>query len=218
MPLAKLGELPKPIAVNAYFDLIQIWRREPLDEDVRYWLDSQCRHLYCESGPARHDHRLRQRLEMKNLSQDGLRWLVTQEDAFLNRAEFALDLHFSTQEDCDEAWELIHYHLIRLHRRGTQKIELLRGEGRKCCREDQIGLAETRYDGPRRARNRIVKYRQDHCRITGEVLPLLHLEWRTNGVRSLRSPKGLDAWPATVSKARKVAQAPSKTAGMAACF
>jgi hypothetical protein len=34
------------------------------------------------------------------------------------------------------------------------------------------------------APNWIVNYKQELSRITGEVTPLLHLEWRVNGVRA----------------------------------
>jgi hypothetical protein len=186
MLLAKLKELPRPIAIYAYFDLIQVWRREPLDDATYSWLAKQCSHLYFENKPARHDYRLRQRVEMKRLSESALRWLVAQEDAYLNRLEIALDLQFLHEEDRDEAFVFIHHHFIRNHRGHKQQIVLLRGHGNKSERVYDVNLAETRYDGRRGSRNLFVSYKEDKSRITGEVLPVLHLEWRVNGVRSLR--------------------------------
>jgi hypothetical protein len=187
MSFAKLRQLPKPIAVNAYFDLIQIWRREPLDDEAYSWLKSQCGSLYRENKPARHDYRLCQRLEMKQLSEVGLRWLISQDDAYLNRLEVALDLHFLSEEERDEAFKFIHHHFIRRNRGRKQQIVLLRGgPGNKSERVSHIDLADTFYDARRGSRNLFVAYKQDYSRITGEVLPVLHIEWRVNGIRSLR--------------------------------
>jgi hypothetical protein len=141
MLLAKLKELPRPIAIYAYFDLIQVWRREPLDDATYSWLAKQCSHLYFENKPARHDYRLRQRVEMKRLSESALRWLVAQEDAYLNRLEIALDLQFLHEEDRDEAFVFIHHHFIRNHRGHKQQIVLLRGHGNKSERVYDVNLA-----------------------------------------------------------------------------
>jgi len=178
--------LAYPRAVEPYFDLIQVWRREPLDEATCAWLSGQCRHLHLENRAARFDSRLRQRVEMKGLSEAGLTWLVAQEDAFLNRLEIAMDLHFDDEDALDSTFQFFHCHLVRRHLRVTQEVRCYRRDGQTLCREYQPGLAQTRYDASRSAPNRIVNYKQEFSGITGEVTPLLHLEWRANGVRALR--------------------------------
>jgi hypothetical protein len=45
---------------------------------------------------------------------------------------------------------------------------------------------DTRYDGPRRAPNRLVLYPCEHSRVTGE-LDALHLEWRLGRKRAVRA-------------------------------
>jgi hypothetical protein len=120
---------------------------------------------------------------MKGLSEDGLRWLVAQKDALINRIEVTIDYHFANGQDRDGTFAFFHRHLIRPYHGRKQEIVLLRSEGREPCSD--IDNVETRYDASRRARNRIAFYKQDVCRITGEVVPLLHLEWRANGKRTL---------------------------------
>jgi hypothetical protein len=178
--------LAYPCAVEPYFDLIQVWRREPLDKATRAWLFRQCRHLHLENGAARFDSRLRQRVEMKGLSTAGLTWLVAQKDAYLNRLEIAIDLHFGDEDALDSTFEFFHRHLARRHLRVTQEVRCYRGDGQTPCREYHPGLAQTRYDASRSAPNRIVYYKEESSRITGEVTSLLHLEWRVKGVRALR--------------------------------
>jgi hypothetical protein len=177
--------LAYPRAVEPYFDLIQVWRREPLDDATRAWLSGQCRHLYLKNGAAQFDSRLRQRVDMKGLSEAGLTWLIAQKDAFLNRLEIALDLHFDDEDARDSTFEFFHRHLVRRHLRRTQEVRCYRGDGQTPCREYHPSLAQTRYDASRSAPNRIVNYKQESSRITGEVTSLLHLEWRVNGVRTL---------------------------------
>src|SRR6516162_7444446 len=82
--------------------------------------------------------------------------------------------------------EFFHCHFVRCHLRDTQEVRCYRGDGQTLCREYQPRLAQIHYDASRRAPNRIVNYKQESSRITGEVTSLLHLEWRVNGVRALR--------------------------------
>jgi hypothetical protein len=127
--------LAYPRAVEPYFDLIQVWRREPLDEATCAWLSGQCRHLHLENRAARFDSRLRQRVEMKGLSEAGLTWLVAQEDAFLNRLEIAMDLHFDDEDALDSTFQFFHCHLVRRHLRVTQEVRCYRRDGQTLCRE-----------------------------------------------------------------------------------
>jgi len=184
MFIPKPERLAKPTATETYFDLIQIWLRQLLDEKTISWLGGECRALHVGKGPALGNGYC-QRIEMKGLSDNGLRWLIAQEDALINRIEIAIDFHFSNERDRDGTFALFHKHLIRPHHGRKQEIVLLRSEGREPCAEHHIDNVETRYDASRRARNLIIFYKQDLCRITGEVVPLLHLEWRANGKRTL---------------------------------
>jgi hypothetical protein len=186
--ISKLEPPAKPIAVYPYFDNIQFWRREPLGREIRLWLPSQCRDFYCDaSKPARFDYRLRERIQLKGLSPEGLLWLASQQDAFINRIEIAIDIHFNDAKAVDDTFELFHRHLVRRHHRRNQEIRFYREEDGKPWREHQISRAETRYDGPRRAPHLTVIYKQKSCRVTGEVAPLLHMEWRANGIKAVRS-------------------------------
>jgi hypothetical protein len=51
-------------------------------------------------------------------------------------------------------------------------------------REDR---AETRYDAYRGAPNLTAIYKEEFCRLTGQAAPLLHVEWRANGIKAVRS-------------------------------
>jgi hypothetical protein len=45
-----------------------------------------------------------------------------------------------------------------------------------------------RYDGPPSAANVLALYREDNCRVTGELeVPVLHLEWRCHRARAVRA-------------------------------
>jgi hypothetical protein len=159
-----------------------------LDDEIRRWLLGQCRGFYCDSSkPARFDYRLRERIQLKGLSPDGLFWLASQQDAFINRIEIAIDILFNDPEAMDDTFEFFHRHLVRRHHRRNQKIRCYHEEDGKPCREHQISRAETRYDGPRPAPNLMTIYKQDSCRVTGQVAPLLHVEWRANGIKAVRS-------------------------------
>ena len=75
----------------------------------------------------------------------------------------------------DAAWEFLSRHLIRRWHGREQAIRFVGEDGEV-----------TRYDGPLRAPNLLVCYREPHCRITGE-LHVVHLEWRCNGVGAVRA-------------------------------
>jgi len=178
----------EPTAVFPYFDNIQFWRREPLDREIRRWLHSECRRFYRDADkPARFDCRLRERIQLKGLSPDGLLWLASEQDAFINRTEIAIDIHFNDARARDDTFEFLIRHLVRRHHRRNQEIRYYREEDGKPWREHRICRAETRYDGPRWAPHLTIIYKQESCRITGEVAPLLHVEWRANGIKAVRS-------------------------------
>ena len=50
MNVSNCNRLAKPHSIYAYFDLIQVWRREPLDHGTCSWLRKECR-LHRENKP-----------------------------------------------------------------------------------------------------------------------------------------------------------------------
>jgi hypothetical protein len=79
---SKLNRLGMPTAVNAYFDKVQFWLREPLNRESRAWLRVQCRPkgFYADSRrPASFDFRFHERIEVRGISLAGLRWLAQQD-------------------------------------------------------------------------------------------------------------------------------------------
>jgi hypothetical protein len=107
--------LPEPIGIYPYFDKIQFWVRKPLDQKAIGWLGKQCGQggIHTENRPARFNRRYRQRIELRQPTKKALQWLVSRDDALINRGEIAFDLVFKYRAERDEAWEFLHQHLIR---------------------------------------------------------------------------------------------------------
>lgn len=182
----------KPVSIYPYYDKVQVWLKRPASREVVKELRGQCGHLYSDNHRARFDATYQQRLEFKQPTERALRWIAKREDALINRVEVALDFIFDTPAERDDTFEFLHRHLVRRWHGKTQKIKLVRsgaksGKGKKGLPElvDEIEMGETRYDAGR-APNKIVFYRNQYSRITGE-LNCLHLEWHLNGVRPVSS-------------------------------
>jgi hypothetical protein len=143
--------------------------------------------LYIDNRGARFDSVYRQRIELRQPSQLAFQWLAKRQDALINRVEIALDFVFEDINRRDEAFEFIHHHLVRRWHGKKQKIKLVRSSKQNRTPElvDEIGMGQTRYDAWR-APNKIVFYRNQFSRITGE-LNCLHLEWHLNGLRAVRN-------------------------------
>ena len=178
--------LIKPSAIYAYFDKIQFWLQEPIDRRKVAQLRKQCGRggVFVQNGPARFNARYRQRVEFRQPTDQALRWLAQREDALINRAEIALDSVFDYRADRDEAWEFLHRHLVRRWHGTKQEIRVYRTEPQAPSLDDD-GTSGTRYDAGRSAPNLTALYRQECSRITGE-LNCLHLEWRLNGLKTVR--------------------------------
>jgi hypothetical protein len=176
--------LPKPIGKHSYFDKIQIWMREPLNQSTILRLGEQCGQggLFVVCRPARFDSGLRQRVELRQPSGWALRWLAQRNDVLINRAEIALDLVFKYRADAEEAWDFFHQHLARRWHRKGQEIRIFRSSPP----DDHPGTRETRYDAGGWAPNGLVLYADDHSRITGE-LNCVHIEWRVRTLRAMRA-------------------------------
>ena len=89
--------LPQPIGVHGYFDKVQFWLRKPLDQRTIVRLRRQCGkgQLFAADGPAPFGRGFCQRVELRQPSEEALRWLAQHNDALVNQAEFALDLVFT---------------------------------------------------------------------------------------------------------------------------
>jgi len=181
---------PTPTGVHPYFDKFQFWVCNPLDQGTLAWLRKQCGRggLHVENRPARFNARFRQRIELRQPSDQALRWLACRDDALINRAEITIDLTFKCLSERDDAWELLHRHLVRPWHGKKQEIRAFRGglQTRSLC--DQGGLGDSRYDAGGSAPNKIVFYREEHSRVTGEAY-CLHLEWRLKGLRAVRAAR-----------------------------
>jgi hypothetical protein len=173
---------PTPSAIYPFCDKIQFWVHEPIDNDTLAQLRAQCGggNLFSRRGPARFNGHRRQRVELKQPTKEALQWLAGRDDAFINRAEIALDLVFNNLADRDEVWKFLHQHLVRRWHGKKQKIKVIRSENPSVAEKDY-----TRYDAGREAPNGLVFYTQRHSRITGE-LNCLHIEWRLNNCRATR--------------------------------
>ena len=166
--------LHQPIARYGYFDKIQFWVIDPLDQHALDLLKAECGRggLFVINKHARFDHRFRQRVQLRQPTENALRLLEQRNDVLINGAEIALDLIFKYQADAEEAWDFFHQHWVRRWHRKGQEI--------------RIRFGQTRYDARRSAPNLLVLYPDDHTRVTGE-LNCLHIEWRAKGVRATRA-------------------------------
>jgi hypothetical protein len=176
--------LPEPIGIHPYFDKIQFWVREPLDQKVIGWLRKQCGKggLAVANQSARFSARFRQRVELRQPSDQALRWLARRNDALINQAEITLDLVFKYRADVEEAWDFLHQHLARRWHGKNQGIRVVRSPQRG----DDAGSEKSRYDAGRRAPNGLVLYDEDHSRVTGEP-SCVHIEWRVRSLRAMRA-------------------------------
>ncbi len=180
IPRPTLTKKP-PGAVHFYFDKIAVWLRQPASPDDIRRLRRHAGHLYVTNTPARFGQGFRQRLEFKQPDSDVIAFLATRSDALVNAIEFSFDLAFADVLEREEAFEFLHRHLVRRWHGRRQQVRFV-GAG---AEEAGGGAGGTRYDGTRAAPNRLVLYQEEASRITGEVVPLLHLEWRANGVRAV---------------------------------
>jgi hypothetical protein len=182
----------RPTSVWPYFDKIQIWLRQPIDRATADMLRKMCGRGGIYVDPllgARFDRAYRQRIELRQPSPAALQWVANRPDALINRLEIALDYIFKDINQKDEAFDFLHRRLVRRWHGKKQKIKLVRSgkERRKAelVDEDDIETGQTRYDAGR-APNKIVFYRNQYSRITGE-LHCLHLEWHANGKKAVQA-------------------------------
>ena len=163
----------RPIGIEAYFDKIRFWPRQPLSDRKLAALErTNGGGLYVLPIPAGFDPRLRQWLQLHQPHREALRLLTTFGEYHLNYGELALDWIYADEKRKDEDKHWADLHLIRRYHRGEQEIIFVEGE--------------TRYDARRRSPNLTALYGDRASKITGELY-CLHLEWRCNRANALRS-------------------------------
>jgi hypothetical protein len=163
---------------------VQAWIREPMDRTTLTELRELCGRggIYAENAPARFNTRYRQRIELRQPTMRALSWLARRDDALINRAEIAVDYLFDNWAGRDDAFDFVHQHIVRRWHGKKQEIRVFKPSRRT----DTDRLGGTRYDAGRSSPNSIVLYPEKHSRVTGE-LACLHLEWRLNGLKSVRA-------------------------------
>jgi hypothetical protein len=182
----------------AFFDTVVVWLRHPVDKvelrRLRKW--SGRGGLHVVNAPLRSDYAYRQRLEFRQPDRRALQWIVRRDDVIINRLDFALDLAFVDRLARSEARAFLDRHLVRLWHGRRQGIRFFdsRGEVEAADRAERLSGDDggTRYDGPRRAANVVVLYPEGHSRITGEIGPRLHIEWRARGLPTVRDSLGIE--------------------------
>jgi hypothetical protein len=176
--------LSEPIGIYPFFDKIQFWVREPLDQKAIKSLRKECGkdRLFIVNGPAPFGQGFIQRVELRQPSKKALRWLARHNGALINRAEITLDLTFKYRANVEEVWDFLYQHLVRRWHRRRQGVRTFRSTPR----DDNPGAGETRYDAGGQDPNLLVFYVEDHSRITGEP-NCLHLEWRVKNLRATRA-------------------------------
>ena len=177
---------PAPTGVFAFFDKLVFWTPRPLDRTTLAKLEGWCGSIDVRFRPARFNSHYKQRVELRQPPQAALKWLADQSDALINCVELALDLSFRSTADRDDAGDFVHQHLVRLWHGSKQSVRIYRPGPQGGLFEPAANLNSTRYDAGRWSPNQIVIYKQDHCRVTGE-LNCLHLEWRLNRLKAVRA-------------------------------
>lgn len=171
----------KPVDAVAYFDKVQVWLKFAVNNEELAWLNRNCgkggAHIDV-SLPARWDASYRARLSLHQPNWAVLEWIDRRADALINQVEVALDLIWPSDRQADAAFWFFHKHLIRLHHGKTQQLRFYG--------DSATGEIGTLYDGQRWHTNLLTIYRWPNDRFTGEVLPILHIEWRANGVDALK--------------------------------
>jgi hypothetical protein len=181
--------LPKPTSISAYFDVIRFWLKDPLDRrrlsDLQYLCSGGLR---ADTEPAKFAPRTyHQRITLRQPSDSALKWLNEHcADAFINYVEIAIDWGFHDGTSRDDTFEFFLRHFCRRHHGRKQQVRFYADGPNGPKRQYDIDQAQTRYDAGRSAPNRTVFYREEVSRQTGEIIPLLHTEWRTSGVNAVK--------------------------------
>src|ERR1044072_8121513 len=89
---AKAAANLRPSDVSAYFDQIQVWLQQPLNNSELRRLRQQCGDLHHHNEPALWDRhgRWRQRLQLYRPSAATFLWLSQRRGLHLNKVELAL--------------------------------------------------------------------------------------------------------------------------------
>jgi hypothetical protein len=170
--------VPEPIARYAYIDQIQFWVIDPLNQHTLDLLKAECGKggLHVSNESARFNRRYRQRVQLRQPTENALRLLAQRNDVLINNVEITLDLVFKDWFEQERALAFLHQHLIRRWHRSHQPIHV----------KTKDGGIQYRFDARRSAPNKIALYPEDFTRVTGEP-HCLHIEWRAKGVNASNS-------------------------------
>jgi hypothetical protein len=171
--------LPEPIARYPYIDQIQFWLIDPLDQHTVDLLKGECGKggLHVSNKRAQFNSRFRQRVQLRQPTENAFRLLAQRSDVLINGVEITLDLIFRNPAEKEAAADCLHQHLIRRWHGSRQEIRV---------QSDANGVIQYRFDARRSAPNKIALYPEDFTRVTGELY-CLHLEWRAKGSRATRA-------------------------------
>lgn len=164
----------KPVSTWAYIDSLQVRLKQPVSAATCEQLRKHCGHVYLEYNPARFDFTYRWRLDVKQPAEQAFEWIATRADALINRADFAIDWCLHSSDEQAELQQLIETHKAR------------RWHSEKHGVRYYPGKAQTVYDAPRWAKTVLAIYRDPVSRISGELFTY-RIEWRSSGVRALRT-------------------------------
>jgi hypothetical protein len=118
--------LREPIARYGYIDQIQFWLIDPLDQHTLDLLKSECGKggLHVSNKRAQFNIRFRQRVQLRQPTENALRLLAQRNDVLINGVEIALDLIFKNWFETERALAFLHQHLIRRWHGSRQQIHL----------------------------------------------------------------------------------------------
>lgn len=165
-------ELPEP---DHFVDHVQFWSEQKLTKRQCQVLASKCQGgVYVEDAPMEFNPRFRQRIQLKQPTQEAFEYLdeIVLRRYLINMVELASDSGFPSTQERDDVFALIDPNLVRKYRRKVFNVYRYTTEAR------------TRYDRPP-GKTGLALYVADHCKVTG-VLNVIHFEWRAKNAASCR--------------------------------
>jgi hypothetical protein len=183
---AKAHRVYSPLSAYGYFDVVRLWLKRPatrqeLGELARLCAKGDKRPVWSKNKRSRfRNGEYSQVIVARRPSEEALRWITSRPHALVNGVEVALDLTWTSEREADAVYRFFYRHLVRRHHGKTQKVLF-------CAKTvDPLVEERTAYDAQSYHPNRLALYRTDHDRFTGEIQPIVHLEWRMNGVEALK--------------------------------
>lgn len=153
---------PSAVVKPTYVDMLRVWLRNPLPRTQFEWLGRHCGGGAKLFFPPRRT-RFRCILQLHQPSDEALAYLARLAGTRLTYVETAIDLIFSTEDQCEDMCGFLDRHFVKDH---------LRREIHYC--------KTTRYCGARTSPNTVAIYSDRESKVTGE-LHCVHVEWRLRG-------------------------------------